>query len=320
MAWESALDLLWALDREVVAAAIADVPFLAGFKNTVKSNGCTDKTLAELIVIDQGKKCIANSFKAACGESEYEPSPNQLKLVGMVGFLMHKLHLNVPAFVAGLTDRFTLHLKEWPNYSVLLYILEIKGSQVFKLGTFKINHVYNRTTILRRYVKPNGQLRKSPAFPAGITVDWRLENFIFRKVVAVNMEWNCDKSDDEGPNHQRPDFPIHVALRKLATSRFLIKTGSTEFHDRALLCDADRMLDEARVGRSFPPAVFKDACTSTDIEMTNASTSMVCSVHFKDASAQVDIPITLSKSSSRSKRKASSVGAVSLMPFLKRRQ
>ena len=78
MAWESALDQLWALDREVVAAAIADVPFLAGFKNTVKSNGCTDKTLAELIVIDQGKKCIANSFKAACGNSEYEPSPNQL--------------------------------------------------------------------------------------------------------------------------------------------------------------------------------------------------------------------------------------------------
>jgi len=153
-------------------------------------------------------------MNAVCNP-DMSPSAKQLHLIGIVGYLMQKLELDIPSPVFHLIDRFTLHIMEWPDKTVLMYILEVQGSPVFKLGAFKTNFNYNRTHVLRRYVKMNGELRNPPAFPAGITVDWKIENFIFRKVVVVKAD--MEDSEDEGPKTKKhraplPDEPCTLSL------------------------------------------------------------------------------------------------------------
>ena len=341
-AMASSLDLLFAMPLGDVTPVVEEFPYMKDFRCQVGSKGmdfdCAGKTLLELLAHDQGKKCMATCVKVVC-TPEFEPSSNQLRLVAIVGFLMEKLGLEVPTEVHALVERFTLHLKTWPDQTRLLYILEVKGAQVFKLGTFKINHAPRlmRTNVLRRYVKRDGALRNHPAFPKGVEVDWKLENLFFRKVVAVNASEFPDDpvSDDEclqPPAKKKkvksPDEPIHEQLRKIATRRLLINTGSTEFHDRALLFKAEALLDQA----SQPSGLAVGDAEYSDVDgfespthlshKLKASSSGSLKVATVDACTSTDVPMLVNAPvvNRRGKgRGKCTTGAVSLLPFLKRK-
>jgi hypothetical protein len=180
-------------------------------------------------------------------------SAHQKHLAGTAGFLMVILGIPLPPTLRSLTDMMTLQWKPLPDGTLWLYLIELVGAPVFKLGAFKSCERYGRTTIHRRYFKQNGDPKKTPATPSCFVVNFDLNHIKVRKLVQISWTGTCEDecTDDEHVSKRRrptrPDDDLHKLLRKRALELDFFNTGSTEFHDRALIGYAEELMDSMAI-------------------------------------------------------------------------
>ena len=224
------------VDSETAGRIVSSDPYLLDFRCTVKNEA--GKGVLELLASPEGLKCAQMAMTAVCSD-KWKPTRPQELLAAAMGHFMQLAGLRVPAdvvpvaakfkleFDEGLANEPQLNRQEWPDQTRLLYIIEVEGSPVFKLGTFFVDYSHGRRTVLCRYFSNRG--RDPPAHPEG--VDWTRNKLTVRKVIVVPT------ADEE------PDKEIHTRLRLMAKDKNLLSCGQTEFHDRALLLAAEAELE-----------------------------------------------------------------------------
>ena len=183
---------LLAVGPSALADAIKAHSFLADFRCRIAT--CQDKDLNEILA---NPKPLQNAL-AAVLSSNTVASAHQKHLAGTAGYLMTVLGIEIPSTLRSLTDGMTLQWKPLPDGTIWLYLIEVLGAPVFKLGAFKSCERYGRTTIHRRYFKKNGDPKKTPATPSCFVVNFDSNHIKVRKLVQISWTGTCDDELTDG--------------------------------------------------------------------------------------------------------------------------
>ena len=276
-------------DVDAVAAArvVSDSVYLAAFRSSVKD--CSGLGILELLASPAGLKCTQYAMTAICSPT-WKPTAQQELLAAAMGHFMQLLNLEVPAkvlpvmekcklqFEVAMAKEPELNLKEWPDKTRVLYIIEVRNCSVFKLGTFLVDYKRKRRTVMCRYRRRD----EPPTLPDSVDVDWSMEKLTVRRVIVVPVL------------PKNPDFDIHKRLRKMAKDKNLILCGETEFHDRALLLAAEAEFEAISSGAA-EVALSEAACPVAAV-----AARPVAALPVAAARPVAAVPVATSSSSSSS--------------------